>query len=89
MLDTPSGWLYTSEYDLWRETIIEEYASMNGALQAVKDAYIVDREVLATDVIKVTYSNGVSIIVNYNDAAYTDGTIQVVAKGYLLIKDSE
>ena len=89
MLDTPSGWLYTSEYDLWRETIIEEYARMNGALQSVKDAYIVARDVLAIDVVQVTYSNGVSIIVNYNETAYTDGNIQVDAKGYLLVKDSE
>lgn len=89
MLDTASGWLYTSEYDLWRESIIDEYSRMNEALQTVKDEYITDRVVLADDVIQITYSNGVSIIVNYNDTAYTNGTTQVEAKGYLVIKDSE
>lgn len=86
LVDTYSGWLYTSEYELWKDTIVSEYASANEALASVEGEYITNRVVLAEDVIKVEYSNGISIVVNYNDTAYSQNGTVVEANGYLLIK---
>ena len=89
LLDTASSWLYTSEYALWKDSILSEYEKMNEILSKVEGATITDRIVLADDVIQVMYSNGLSIIVNYNEVDYQDGDNKVEAKGYLLVKDRD
>lgn len=89
LVDTYSNWLFTSEYELWKDTIVSEYASANEALASVEGEYITNRVVLAEDVIKVEYSNGMSIVVNYNDTAYSQNGTVVEANGYLLIKDRD
>ncbi len=89
LLDTASAWLYTSEYALWKDSILSEYTKMNEVLSNVEGATIINRSVLANDVIQVDYSNGVSIIVNYNEVDYNDGDNKVEAKGYLLVKDRD
>lgn len=89
MIDTASSWLYTSEYDQWRESILTEYAKMNSVMESVKGATITERTVVADGVIKVEYSNGKSIVVNYNDSAYADGNVKVEANGCLLIEDRD
>lgn len=86
LLDTASSWLYTSEYALWRESIFSGYARIKEAFEGIEGECIADRIVLAQDVVKVEYENGIGIIVNYSDADYTDGEITVAAKGYLQIK---
>ncbi len=89
MIDTPSGWLYTSEYDQWRESIISEYGKMNAVMEGIKGATITERTVLSDGVIMVEYSNGKNIVVNYNDTAFVDGDVKVEAKGCLLIEDRD
>ena len=89
LLDTASSWLYTSEYALWKDSILSEYTKMNEVLSKVEGATIIDRIVLADDVIQVKYSNGLSIIINYNEVVYNDGNNKVEAKGYLLVKDRD
>ncbi len=89
LVDTYSSWLFTSEYELWKDTIVSEYASMKEALTLVEGEYIVDRVVLAEGVVMVEYSNGMGIVVNYNDTAYSEDGISVEANGYLLIKDRD
>lgn len=86
LLDTDSSWLYTSEYALWKDSITSEYAKLNDALSKVEGATITDRVVLATDVVRVDYSNGISIVVNHGDAAYSEDGINVEANGYLLVE---
>lgn len=87
MLETASGWLYTSEYRMWKDSIISEYTSMNEVLKEVYGQSIIAREVLEDGVVKVTYSNGMDIIINYMDVAYETSAIEVEANSYLLIKD--
>ncbi|MBZ4665289.1 DUF5696 domain-containing protein [Mahella sp.] len=84
LMDTASEDIFTSEYGNWSDTIKEIYDEINGALKYVKGETIEDREVLENQIVKVTYSNGVAIIVNYSDTAYTYGDQSVPAKGYLI-----
>ena len=89
MIDTASSWLYTSEYDQWKSSILSEYATMNSVMAGVEGATITERTVVADGVIVVDYSNGKSIVVNYNDSAYVDGDVKVEANGCLLIEDRD
>ena len=47
-----------------------QYKLIKSALDNVIGAQIVGREVLAVGVVKVTYNNGVSIVVNYNTEGF-------------------
>ena len=89
MIDTASSWLYTSEYDQWKSSILSEYAAMNAVMAGVEGATITERTVVAEGVVIVEYSNGKSIVVNYNDSAYVAGDVKVEANGCLLIEDRD
>lgn len=89
LVATASSWLFTSEYELWKDTIIKEYTEMNEVLSAVEGECITDRVVLAEGVVMVQYSNGMCVVVNYNDAEYSANGITVEAEGCLLIKDRD
>ena len=62
---------------------------MNSVMEGVKGATITESTVVADGVVMVEYSNGKSIVVNYNDNAYTDGNMKVEANGCLLIEDRD
>ncbi|BCR35795.1 DUF5696 domain-containing protein [Mariniplasma anaerobium] len=63
---TNASLYYTTTRSDYEEEIIETYEYVNGALSSVIGASISNREVLDTGFVKVTYSNGVMIYVNYN-----------------------
>ena len=66
----------------------ENYAMVNGALKAVRNAFMVNREVLSETLVRVDYSNGVSIYVNYAaEAAEADG--QTIAAMSYYVKGGE
>ena len=89
LLDTDSSWLYTSEYALWKDSILEEYTKLNDALSKVEGATIVDRVVLATNVVRVDYSNGTSLVINHSDAVYSENGISVDANHYMLVESGD
>ena len=65
---------YSATFDSWAEAAAANYAFVNGALCHVSDAFMVNREVITETLVRVDYSNGVSIYVNYgSEAAQADG----------------
>ena len=82
LLNTPSSWLYTSEYNVWKGEMIDEYQFVAQALEAVDGYKIVSHEKLAEGVIRITYDNGVSIVINYTDRAYNNGGVKVDSMRY-------
>lgn len=84
LLDTPSSWLYTSKYDIWKNRIIEEYRMISDALGDVRNARIVRHEKISEDVACVTYDNGKVITVNYSDKDYYDGNVKIEALSYMV-----
>ncbi len=80
--NTDMGRFFTTEFDLWKETVTEEYNYVNNALKYVNGAYIIDREVIEFGFVKVTYSNGVDIYINYTSSNKTDGSITVPDMDY-------
>lgn len=77
LLDTKSSNVFTSRYLDWKEEIIRQYQYVKNALEPVKSASVISREVLEVGVVLITYSNGVELLVNYtgNDYLYQGITV--------------
>jgi hypothetical protein len=88
MLNTPSGWIYTSSYAQWGEDIRQTYAWMNALLAPVRGQKIVAHDRLAEGVFVTTYETGQQIIVNYTDSPFVLNGITVEAKNALLREDT-
>lgn len=80
---------YSVRYSIWQQDIYNTYNVLNGALKDVRYSTIATHEFIDDDnyVVRVTYSNGVSFVINYQDSDYTyydNGSIRTVgAKDFL------
>jgi hypothetical protein len=86
LLYSGNWYLVSSRYSDWKDEILETYSFVEGALKYVTGETITDHRVLATGVVEVTYSNQVSIVVNYTDHAYENGSLHVAPGSYEVIK---
>ncbi len=92
LINTPSSWLYSSQYEVWKDSILSRYQRLNEALEGVVGCQILDRTVLAKDVVRVDYSNGTSIYVNYGTAAWEGSgsgqgeSVSVDGESFLVMK---
>lgn len=82
-LDTSSEEIHTSEFAIWQDEIIRQYAYVNGALQYVTGQTIVSRTIVGPGVVIVQYNHGVSIGINYSMSDYT-GVMDIPAGGFAL-----
>jgi len=82
--DTDIEYIFTSQFDLWKDTVVEEYNDINNALKEVIGYGIKSREVLQLGLVKVTYDNNVSIYINYTTSDKTVEGITVLALDYLV-----
>lgn len=84
--DTYYSDLYSINYNIWFDKIVEKYTEVNDAIGYLANTRIVKHEHLAEDVNCVTYEDGSKIYVNYGktDYATEDGT--VAAMSYLPVK---
>jgi hypothetical protein len=86
MLNTPSGWIYSSSYAQWGEQIRQTYDWMNGLLGPVIGQDIVGHEALTDGVFATTYANGRQIVVNYTDQPYRHGIVTIAGKDAVLVE---
>lgn len=75
---------YSIRYNIWLEDVVNTYRELNNALSDVKYSSIIGHEFLTDDyqVVKVTYENGISFIINYELTSKTveiDGTEYTVS----------
>lgn len=77
--DTNSNHIYSSKYEDWRDGIISGYEFINTYLSEVRGCTIVSRDVPVIGVSVTSYSNGVSIAVNFNDEPYLYNGTQIKA----------
>ena len=86
--DTNLVQYYSTEYDLYKDLILSVYAEVDAALNEVRGANWVDREVLAAGVNINRYElNGeeISIVINYTDEAFEYQGTEVNALDYALV----
>ncbi len=80
--DTDLEYIFTSEFDLWKDTVVFEYNYINDALKHVIGEPLVAREVIMTGLVKNTYANGKIIYVNYTSTDKVVDSITVDAFDY-------
>lgn len=85
LYDTTSAWLFTSDYAVWKEPAITEYHMLNDALSYVEGAYLIDHTMVQENVVVTTYSNGVKLVVNYNESAVNVEGTTVAGKNFAVI----
>ena len=78
--------LYSTKYDNIKQTVIDSYKYLSEALSDVYGLSIVKHKILANGVNMVTYENGISIVVNYNETDYSANGVTCKAKDYSVIK---
>ncbi|MCM3720205.1 DUF5696 domain-containing protein [Fictibacillus phosphorivorans] len=86
---TASKDIYTSEYSIWKDKIIDQYKMVEKSLGQVEGEEIVSRNVPQTGIVEVTYSNGKVIIVNYTNEPYEKNGVTVDAKGFSVTEGGE
>ncbi len=83
---TPASSFYTTTYSNYKDEIKDTYMYISQALNQVIGAQIVNREVLATGFVKVSYDNGKAIYVNYTYETVYDGTLAISPRSYEVIE---
>lgn len=83
LLGTEYDLLFSSDYEHWKETInlVAEEFSTN--LSVIKDEYMISHKT-ENGVATVKYSNGVSIIINYNNQPVEVDGISIDADDYIV-----
>lgn len=67
LIYTNSSNLYSTQFDIYKDTVVEYDKALREVAAKVEGAHIVKHEVVEEDVVKVTYDNGVVIYVNYSE----------------------
>lgn len=78
--------LFTSSYSDWIDKAVDVYKELNREIGDIWSEYIVKHEELYDNVIRVSYSNGTQIIINYNDKDIKVDGLTVKGLDYLVIK---
>jgi len=84
MKDSGLNRYYTTTFSRWIDDALNVYERVNEALAPVAGSYMVDHEIFDNGVRKITYSNGVSIYINYDDEALVAEGVEIPSLGYRL-----
>ncbi|MCM1305518.1 MAG: DUF5696 domain-containing protein [Butyrivibrio sp.] len=84
LMNTASSWIYSSQYQVWKDSMIQEYAEIDQALGGVLGAGISSRVCLDRNVWRIDYDNGVSIYVNYGPTDWTGEGVTVGGENWLV-----
>ncbi len=82
LIYTNSCDIYSSEYSVYRDTMIEYTQQLKALNEKVDGAYIVSHTMLDNGVTVVGYDNGVTVYVNYSGSAQTVDGITIEAMSY-------
>ena len=77
--------LYSSEYRSNEERLQKACTLYEAVLSKVADAYIIDHTVLETGLVRMQYSNGCTVVINYTNQQKQLGEISVAAGSYAVI----
>lgn len=86
LADTNLVSYYSTEFSFYQSLIEEVYNTVNEALSEVQGAKWMNREVLLPGLIRNTYDNGVSILINYSEDAEEADGVTVDGLGFAIVK---
>jgi hypothetical protein len=78
--------LFSSQYEKWLDKAVEVYEEFNENFGDLWGVTIKNHTILAEDVVKVEYANGVNIYINYGDwSVFLDNTY-IPAREYVVVR---
>ncbi len=89
LIYTNSSDIYSSQYDVYKDEIVQYASELKAVNEAVEGAVISGHELLNNSVRKVTYSNGVTIYLNYSSAAQTVDGVSIDTMSYKVVGANE
>ena len=89
LIYTNSSDIYSSQYDVYKDEIIEYTNELKAVYEAVAGAVITGHKILDNGVRIVTYSNGVKIYLNYSSAAQTVNGVSIDTMSYKVVGQDE
>lgn len=84
--DTVYAMLFSSQFDVWIDSIQEEFEAVNVGMGALQRLSITTHGQIAPEVFETGYEDGTRVIVNYNDYPYVDDSVTVPALDYLILE---
>ncbi|UUX35379.1 DUF5696 domain-containing protein [Fundicoccus culcitae] len=82
---TNLSWVYSSQYELYFEEIVQNYKELEAAHQAIGEGMITDYQ--SNDGVSVvTYDNGSVVYVNFNDFDTEIDEIELTSQSYKVVK---
>ena len=78
--------IFSSEYSSWKDTVIEIWSEMNERLGDIWNLTIDTHEYINNTLVKVGYSDGSLVYINYADYAQTVSDVEVKPLDYVLVK---
>ena len=82
LIYTNSADVYSSEYEVYRDTLLAYHKELKAVNDKVAGAFIIGHELLGNGITKVTYDNGIVIYVNYAKTAQTADGLTIAAMSY-------
>lgn len=82
MKDTGLNRYYATTFNVWREEAVAVYKQVNEALKYVSGAQMIGHEILENGIRKITYDNGVTIYINYDDETLEAEGMEIPALSY-------
>jgi hypothetical protein len=86
MRETRSNVYFTTTFDTFKDDIHAQYRFIYDILSLVSGEIMISREMLLLGVSKVTYSNGVSIIINYTQSSVEVDSIVMLPQSVEVIR---
>lgn len=89
LIYTNSADIYSSQYSIYKDDIIQYTRALKEVSDAVRDAYIIGHEKLDSGMTVVTYDNGINVYVNYSNEAQPIDNYTVEAMSYKVGESNE
>ncbi len=86
LIGTNSSGVFTSQYDMWKDTVQSVYTEVNDVLGKVVGATVTDRLTVEDGVYATVYSNGVTVVVNYSSAPVEYNGVTVAGQSAAAVK---
>jgi hypothetical protein len=84
LVETSYNDIISSHYENWMDLAVAQYKEAQGLLKLVSDCTIVEHEQVSADVVRVLWSNGTEVFVNYGSTAAEIDGIQIGAENFAM-----
>ena len=82
LIYTNSNDIYSSQYNVYRDTIIAYDKELSAFNAKVEGAYITAHDILENKVVRVKYSNGVTVYLNYSEKEQQTDGVTIASMSY-------